>query len=262
MTYSGLQARLHDPDRYLLSLLAKPEKQADIWPLLAFNYEIARTREVVTEANIGLIRLQWWRDALEKIYAGESHSAQNEVAAALKDIIGKYQLPLSLFESLLHAREFDLENVAPDSLAGLVHYADLTHTPLLQLIQMITGEPEECRGSAISYSLAGLMAAIVFHARQNRCYLPADLMLTHQVQPGLLFDLKIQPGLPGLVEEICNQASIFLFSSAPRARFLKGMDRLTSLHLKRMKACGYDPFDQKWVKPVPFRELRVAWAAR
>ena len=67
LSFSGLQARIQDPDRFLLSLLVEKERQADLWPLIALNYDIARTSEVVTDTNIGLIRLQWWRDALEKI---------------------------------------------------------------------------------------------------------------------------------------------------------------------------------------------------
>jgi phytoene synthase len=262
LSFSGLQARIHDPDRFLLSLLVEKERQVDLWPLIAFNYEIARTREVVTDTNIGLIRLQWWRDALEKIYAGEG-VAPNEIVEGLAAIIKKNDLPMELFNALLYAREFDLEDVSPASLEGLIHYADFTHTPLVQLILKVLGETEdECRGSAISYALTGLMNGILFHARQRRCYLPTDLMQEEGIDLSVLYELKPHASLPGVVEQICNQAGIYLFTSNPKSKFLRGMDKLTSLYLKRMKACKYDPFEKDWIKPPAFKELRVALAAR
>ena len=45
----------HDPDRYLLSLFAPARHRAALWALYAFNHEIAKTREVVTETTMGLI---------------------------------------------------------------------------------------------------------------------------------------------------------------------------------------------------------------
>ncbi len=262
LSYTGFQSRLHDPDRFLLSLLAEKERQADLWPLIAFNYEIAKTREIVTDTNIGLIRLQWWRDALEKIYAG-GEVAPNEIVEGLAVSIKKYDLPLELFNALLYAREFDLEDVCPASMEGLIHYADFTHTPLVQLILKVLGEKEdECRASAISYTLVGLMNGILFHARQKRCYLPSDLMQEEGVDLGALYELKPHASLPGVVEQICNQAGIYLFASKPKSKFLRGMDKMTALYLKRMKQCGYDPFEKDWIKPPAFKELRVALAAR
>lgn len=262
LSYSGFQSRLHDPDRFLLSLLAEKGRQADLWPLIAFNYEIAKTREIVTDTNIGLIRLQWWRDALENIYAG-GEVAPNEIVEGLAASIKKHDLPIELFSALLYAREFDLEDVCPASLEGLIHYADYTHTPLVQLILKVLGETEsECRGTAISYALAGLMSSILYHARQRRCYLPSDLMQEEGVDIGILYEMKPHASLAGVVEQVCNQASIYLFASSPRSKFLRGMDKLTSLYLKRMKNCGYDPFEKDWITPPAFKELRVALAAR
>ena len=55
-----------DPDRYLLAMLAPENTRAALFSIYAFNTEIARIRESVSEALLGHIRLQWWRDALEQ----------------------------------------------------------------------------------------------------------------------------------------------------------------------------------------------------
>ena len=63
--------RQHDRDRFLTTLFAPDDRREDLLALYAFNHEVAKTREVVSEPTLGRIRLQWWRDNLEAIYAGQ-----------------------------------------------------------------------------------------------------------------------------------------------------------------------------------------------
>src|SRR5271165_1963078 len=57
--------RRHDPDRFLTALFAPPERREAVFLVYAFNHEIARAREVVSEPALALIRLQWWREVVE-----------------------------------------------------------------------------------------------------------------------------------------------------------------------------------------------------
>ena len=57
--------RRHDRDRFLTALFAPAERREDLLALYAFNYEIAKTREVVSEPVLGQIRLQWWRETID-----------------------------------------------------------------------------------------------------------------------------------------------------------------------------------------------------
>src|ERR1700759_2884419 len=61
--------RQHDRDRSQTALFAPAERRDALFALYAFNYEVARIRESVREPMLGLIRLQWWRDALAGIDA-------------------------------------------------------------------------------------------------------------------------------------------------------------------------------------------------
>ena len=54
--------RRHDRDRYQTALFAPADRREAIFALYAFNYEIARVREIVTQPMLGQIRLQWWRE--------------------------------------------------------------------------------------------------------------------------------------------------------------------------------------------------------
>ena len=62
--------RIADRDRYLSALFAPAEARRHLLALYAFNAEIARVRESVTEPGIGEIRLQFWHDALHGDGAG------------------------------------------------------------------------------------------------------------------------------------------------------------------------------------------------
>jgi len=87
--YCQQQAREHDPERYYISLLAPANKRPGIWALIAFNQEVSKTRAVVSEAMLGEIRLQWWREALEGIAAGtpRAHPVVEALAHEIRDFL-------------------------------------------------------------------------------------------------------------------------------------------------------------------------------
>ena len=65
-------AKSGDPDRSLAASFAPREARADLFALIAFNVELARIAEIVTEPGLGAIRLQWWREAIDRAAKGEA----------------------------------------------------------------------------------------------------------------------------------------------------------------------------------------------
>ena len=116
--------RRDDPDRWLASLFMPQEARPHVHAVLAFNLEVARVREAVTEPMLGEIRLQWWRDALEGAPSGDV--AANPVAAALIDTIARFELPKDHFLELLDARAFDLYDDPMETVAQLEAYCRAT----------------------------------------------------------------------------------------------------------------------------------------
>ena len=69
-----------DPDRWLSSrFIADAQARACVTALYAFDHELARAREVVSQPPMALIRLEWWREVVE------GARRQHEVAAPLLD---------------------------------------------------------------------------------------------------------------------------------------------------------------------------------
>ncbi|MBI1418238.1 MAG: phytoene synthase [Limimaricola sp.] len=99
--------RRGDPDRFLAAMAAPPAARARLFPLYAFNLEVARAPWVTAEPLIAQMRLQWWRDALDEIAAGAPPRA-HEVVAPLADVVAQVRLPQAPFAALIDARDWDI----------------------------------------------------------------------------------------------------------------------------------------------------------
>ena len=101
------QVRRYDHDRYLTALFAPADRREALFALAAFNLEIAKIREVVTEPMLGEMRLQWWREALDGIADGQvrKHEVVEPLAAATR----QFDLPIRDLHRIIKARAFDLE---------------------------------------------------------------------------------------------------------------------------------------------------------
>ena len=95
--------RRHDPDRFLTALFAPPDKREALLTLYAFNHELARAREVVSEPPLALIRLQWWREVVEGAYR------RHEVAEPLRAAVDAGELDRGDLLRLIDAREAEAE---------------------------------------------------------------------------------------------------------------------------------------------------------
>src|SRR5205085_10532913 len=88
--------RQHDRDRYQTALFAPAERREALLALYAFNYEIARVREIVSEPMLGQIRLHWLREVLDAAYAG-STPRQHQLLLPLREAIRDLTLSRGYF---------------------------------------------------------------------------------------------------------------------------------------------------------------------
>src|SRR4051812_37500212 len=95
-----------DYDRYLSALFIPAERRPHVFALYAFNYEVAKTAENVTQPIMGQMRLQWWCDALDEIEA--ERVRHHEIVEALAETLRTHALPRALLNALINAHENDL----------------------------------------------------------------------------------------------------------------------------------------------------------
>jgi len=102
LSYAAVEVRRQDHERFLTALFAPPEHREALFALYAFNLEVAKTAEVVSEPMIGQIRLQWWRETLAGIYE-QNRARRHQVAEPLAEAIAGAGLGRDHFERLLRA---------------------------------------------------------------------------------------------------------------------------------------------------------------
>ena len=107
-SFCANSVRRNDPDRFILTMLAPSAMRESLFALYAFNVEIARTRELVSEPPLGEIRLQWWRDDVEAFYANAV--LRHGISSLLCDTITAHALTRSNFDRLIDARSADLDD--------------------------------------------------------------------------------------------------------------------------------------------------------
>ena len=96
--------RRADPDRWLASrFIADPGARADVIAVYAFDHELARAGVVASQPLIAEIRLTWWREALDEIFAGRTVRA-HPVAQALAACAKRHDLPRASLEAMIDAR--------------------------------------------------------------------------------------------------------------------------------------------------------------
>lgn len=249
-------AQQFDNDRFVCALFAPAPAREALNVLYAFNIELSRIREVVREPMLGRIRLQWWIDALDAVYAGQS-SAAHPVADALAAVISGHALPRRHFDAMIGARIQDFEDAAPADLDALLGYADATSGALMALALEVLGGASETsatigRHVAIAWALIGLVRSVPFHARARRLYLPADLNRSAGLNALALYERGTTAGLGTVVRTVSEVAQEHLHAAreargsvSKRALPAVLVATLADGYLRRLRAAGYDPFDAR-----------------
>lgn len=128
------QVRRADEDRWLASRFASADVRAKLIALYAVNYEIARTGDVVREPGLGLIRLQWWRDAL----ADEARQSDHPALAALK-AAGAWSRSAALLQAAADARRNEFDHQPFADWAAVEAYVDATAGGLMRAAFALCG---------------------------------------------------------------------------------------------------------------------------
>jgi NADH dehydrogenase [ubiquinone] 1 alpha subcomplex assembly factor 6 len=249
--------RRHDRDRYQTVLFAPAARREALFALYAFNYEIARVRESVTQPMLGQIRLQWWRENIAAAFEG-AQVRHHPVVEGLSVMIRELPLTPDHFDRLIDARECDLKEESSATLAALEDYAEATSSRLVYLALEVLGAAtpaamEAARHIGIAYALAGLLRSSRFHAASGGRSLP----------------IKFNKELDTLdkVAEAAQVASQHL--EAARA-LVGGVSRralpallpavIARQSLARLKRAEYNVYDTDIAAPDPLQIWRLAAA--
>jgi NADH dehydrogenase [ubiquinone] 1 alpha subcomplex assembly factor 6 len=244
--------RRQAPDRYLATLFAPACAREALFALYAFDHEIGKVRHIVSQPMAGLIRLQWWREALDALEAGlpPAHPVALALAAALRGS----GLPRHRLDRAIDAREGELEDELPPDLAALEQRLEASSSTITEAAMAILGATapgplEVARRVGIAVGLADLLRALESDLAGRRLLLPADALARHGVQPEAIVGGENRRCLLPVVAVVAGRARKLLRearrqrAAVPRpalAAVLPGT--LAGGYLRRLRRAGDDPF--------------------
>ena len=129
-----------DPDRFAAAMASPVSARAVLFPLYAFNVEVARAPWLTQESMIAEMRLQWWRDALEEIAAGQT-PRRHEVITPLARILSPADA--KRLDRLVAARRWDIYKDPFEDADHFTRYLDDTAGTLMHVAaRSLCGEAE------------------------------------------------------------------------------------------------------------------------
>ncbi|XP_016147951.1 NADH dehydrogenase (ubiquinone) complex I, assembly factor 6-like [Sinocyclocheilus grahami] len=172
--------RKRDYEGFLCSLLFPEAVRRSALALRAFNVELAQIKDSVSQKTIGLMRMQFWKSAVEDIYR-DDHPAQ-PVSAELWRAVRKHTLTRRWMLRIISEREKDLEDKAYRNLQELEDYGENTQSSLLYLLLETLGVKNVHADHAASHigkaqGILTCLRATPYNSSRRKVYLPMDICM-------------------------------------------------------------------------------------
>ncbi|MBV1707771.1 MAG: squalene/phytoene synthase family protein [Hyphomicrobiales bacterium] len=149
--------RRDDPEAWAISLYAPAALRAHVQVLAAFAHELRQISTRVSQPLAGEMRLQWWRDVLEKPGSGDGVSP---LAEALLASVQQLRLPVAALVAMIDAHAHDLYGEAFADEAALESYCGASDAALLRLTTLVLAQGGDPGGAGIC-GHAGMAAGIL-----------------------------------------------------------------------------------------------------
>jgi phytoene synthase len=261
--------RTHDFARYASTLFVPAGERRALLAIYAFNVEISRVREQVSQPLPGEMRLQWWTDML----AGEGHGGieGNPVAAELKLAIQDRHLPVERLSRLIDEHQFDLYNDPMPTMAALESYLNDTASTLFSLGAGIAGEQSGdiehlARHAGLAQGMAQVMAALPRDASRRQLFVPLQVLQQHGSGMEEVFAGRQTARLRAVLHQLVGDAQghlktafALLATVPPQVRPVFLPLKLVAGELMRMSRADSDPFAPHVASR--FRTLWTLWRA-
>jgi phytoene synthase len=256
--------RTHDFVNYATTLFAPLRCRRALLALYAFNVEIVRIREQITQPLPGEIRLQWWIDMVGG--AGQGGVEGNPVAAELLLAIRDHGLPVELLSRLIEAHQFDLYNDPMPDMATLERYLGDTSCALFSLASRVVGHQSDetdhlARHAGLACGMARVIAKFGFDASRRQSYLPLQLLEQHGVDLEQMFAGRGTPSLRAAISGLADEARSHREVALGLLPNLPPQSRGVYLPLALVRRALNDvDTDINPFVPRPVSRLRILWS--
>lgn len=269
LSHCAEEVRRHDYDRYLCAMFAAPRARRQLFALYAFNLELSRIAEAVSEPGLGEIRLEWWRETLDGVARDEPR--EHPVALAFAATGALRAWPRATLDQLIDARAHDLADMPFADRDALMTYAENTAAALLHLALDILSDTDEAARTAAAplgraWAVTGILRATGYLTGRGRCLIPAEVMTRHNLTRRSLAQIAARERVRAAVAEVAAWAtedleSASLTETSRAALPVTLTATLTRAYLNRLQRTRHDPYDARLERSPLARQISVFLAA-
>lgn len=221
---------------------------------LVFNAQLARACEEAGEDMVALVRLAFWREAMERALEG-GDAGRPEVAALFAGPGGRRTA--AAFAPAIAAREGFVEARGFPDVAAYRAFAEATSGALHALLAQLAGRPAEvveaARAAGTAYGVAGLLRSSRAYARRGAVLVPQELVPPRRVlaRAGGVAVPEVARAVRRLLEALPQPE---IAPHLARDPLVAVPLRLAVRSRRQLERTGFDPFAPR-VGPLPFALL-------
>lgn len=284
LSYCVRQVRAYDYHHYLCLLHLAPAMRKAAFTFRAFNIETARAMDVVSDPRTGLMRLLWWKEAVDKVFGNKL--VEHPVAQALSSVIADHKVSKHWLKRSVEARINDAnreEGTIPGTSAELERYAEDTQSTILYMTLQAGGIQSTVADHAASHigkasGLLLLLKALPHHVNKQGTvhYIPASvaeecgLLITRE---GGRSEVRAGERLPDAVFKVASVAEAHLHKarelapSVPKEAIPVLLPALPAqVLLDTLRRCEFNVFDPRLSRGVHgvsplWYQLKLNWNA-
>jgi phytoene synthase len=244
---------------------AQEDLRNDLAALTVWRYEIRRILEQVTDPGVARIKLQWWREELERTFAGKPYHPLTRI---LHPVLERHALPQDLFAGIADRVESEILRQQPPTEADLDAACDRDLGALFELLARCHGLIGEA-ALRTARRHGGFCARVYLIrdsgalAREGRAVVSAEQLCTLGLSREALAYREHRGRLPELLQPAAFRARARLAESDGNGDIpvcIRARTGILVSLLHELEREGFDVADRR-IGLTPLRKLWLAWRA-
>ncbi|XP_077295769.1 NADH dehydrogenase (ubiquinone) complex I, assembly factor 6 homolog sicily [Arctopsyche grandis] len=263
--------RRYDYENFVSTLLLDKSVLTHAIVIRAFNVEIARVQDQVSDKNIGLMRFQFWIEALDKIASSNAKEAipAHPVAQELYKMHLQKKMSKRNLTRLIVSRKSYLDKKYFLSLEDMEKYAEESVSPVYYSILESAGIKNVSADHVASHlgkaqGIVNMLRSVEYSAKNKIVSLPQDILMKYKISQEAILRSSNEQNLKDVIFEVATRAnqhlskarSINVPSEAKRI-FLPAVG--VDTYLKKLQKKDFFLFDKSLNLGNSFISLKLYW---
>ncbi|XP_028282122.1 NADH dehydrogenase (ubiquinone) complex I, assembly factor 6 isoform X2 [Parambassis ranga] len=226
-----------------------------------------QVKDTVSQKTIGLMRMEFWKTAIEEIYRDEPPN--QPVITELWRAVKTHNLTKRWLLRIIADREKDLDDRAYRNLQELEGYSENTQSSLIYLLLECLGVKNVHADHAASHvgkahGIVTCLRATPYNSRRRKVYLPMDICMLHGASQEDFIRGSQEKKIRDVVYDIASQAHVHLQHARSFSNSVPAAANPAFLHtvvledyLQRVRRADFDVFHKSLQNRNPLLPIQL-----